>query len=102
MNAKTWQALMRNGLKPDTEVRLDFFFYSPSKEKAEDLKDLLEEYDYEAEINETELSSEGKLLVSGRTIPTNLSLEKLDQWVEWMISAGKEHDSVFDGWGASV
>jgi hypothetical protein len=31
-----------------------------------------------------------------------VSLEILDQWVTWMVTAGKEHDCDFDGWGALV
>lgn len=102
MNAETWKALLRNGLKPDTELQLDFYFYAPSEEKAQHLKDLLEEYDYEVEIGKVEADSESKWFVSGKTIPTTLSLEILDQWVEWMIAAGKEYNSVFDGWSTSV
>jgi regulator of RNase E activity RraB len=102
MNAETWQTLLRNGLKPDTELQLDFLFRSPDEKRAEGLKELLEEYDYEVEVSEGETSSEGEWLVSGKTIPTALSLEKLDQWVEWMVAAGKEYDSEFDGWGTSV
>lgn len=102
MKAEAWQALLRNGLKPDTQLRLDFFFHSPDEKKAKGLKELLEEYDYEVSITEGEPISECNWQVSGRTVSTTLSLEIIDQWVKWMIAAGKEYDSEFDGWGTSV
>ena len=40
--------------------------------------------------------------VQGSTQPTTISPEILDQWVDWMVSAGFERGCEFDGWGAQV
>ena len=48
------------------------------------------------------INSAGLWVVSGRTQKTAVSKEILDQWVEWMVAAGFDHQCEFDGWGTSV
>lgn len=102
MNTETWETLQHKGVTEDTEVQLDFFYDSPSKEKAEQLQELLNEYDYEVLIAQSGSFLKRRWLVSGKTSKTTISLQILDQWVHWMITAGKQHDSDFDGWGVEV
>jgi len=102
MNAGTWAQLESHGVKPDTELQLDFTYYAPSKEKAENLKCVLSEYEYSVVLKKTGVLPWSKWLISGRTAKTTLTREKLNQWVLWMVTAGKESDSEFDGWGAEL
>jgi len=102
MNKKTFAKLVANGLTPETEVRLEFYYVAESELSATELSGLLSsETDYEVAVvppNE----SESTWLVTGNTNPTVLSLEILDQWVDWMVTAGKEHNCQFDGWGTEI
>ena len=102
MNAATWAQLQRRGVQPETELQLDFTYYAPSKEKAERLKAVLAEYEYAITLKRIGVLPWSKWLVSGRTSKTTLTLEKLNQWVLWMVTAGKESESEFDGWGTEV
>jgi hypothetical protein len=102
MNPATFARLESHGVKPDTELQLDFTYYAPSKEKAEKLKAVLSEYEYAVTLKKLGLLPWSKWLVSGRTGKTTLTLEKLNQWVLWMVTAGKESESEFDGWGAEI
>jgi hypothetical protein len=43
-----------------------------------------------------------KWRVEGNTQTTAVSLEILDQWVTWMVTAGKERGCDFDGWGTQI
>lgn len=102
MNAATWAQLEKHGVMPNTELQLDFTYYAPSKEKAERLQGVLSEYEYSVVLKKTGVLPWSKWLISGRTSKTTLTLEKLNQWVLWMVTAGKEFDSEFDGWGAEL
>jgi hypothetical protein len=103
MNKQTWRALQGHGITPDSEVRLDFAFRAPTEPAAQGLKELLQDQtDYSVTIQ-----SGGSLLrrewtVAGSTQLTKISPEILDQWVDWMVTAGLERDCEFDGWGTEI
>ena len=99
MNKVTWEKLLAAGLTSDTEVRLDFFYVAPNDTAATALKALLEDQtDYDVVTK----SANDTWLVTGTTQPTSISPQILDQWVDWMITAGLEHECEFDGWGTEV
>src|SRR5689334_15035007 len=84
MNARTWATLQSYGVGETTEITLDFFYDAPSEHSAWELAAFLrQETDYEVRV-----TKDG---VKGSTQPTLVSLEILNQWVSWMISAGAEH-----------
>ena len=103
MNRETWAALQRHGVTEQSQVRLDFTYLAPDRAKAVALEALLrEQTDYEVSVQ-----SQGSLFrrtwtVTGSTRATSISPEILDQWVRWMVTAGKERECDFDGWGTSV
>jgi hypothetical protein len=103
MNQPTWQRLQELGVTPSTSLRLDFSYRAPDRKSAEALRDLLtDQTDYDVD-----LSSSGPLLstnwtVQGTTQSTTISPEILDQWVDWMVSAGLERGCEFDGWGTQI
>ena len=104
MNQQTWAALQKHSVTEQTELRLDFSYNAPTRESAEILKAfLIEETDYDVR-----LESEGSILrkkwrVEGTTQNTCVSPQILDEWVTWMVIAGKEKGGCdFDGWGTSV
>jgi hypothetical protein len=106
MTAQTWRALQDHGIHEQSILRLEFFFDAPDGAAAESLATFLAtETDYELSTtpDEAEARAGPGWLVGGRTRPTRVSLEILDQWVSWMVGAGAEHGGcVFDGWGTSV
>lgn len=105
MNKDSWQALRDHGVDEWSELRLDFFYDAPGEPQAESLAAFIrEETDYEVDAGgqEAGLLKKKSWTVSGTTQPTTVSLEILDQWVDWMVAAGFEHGCEFDGWGAQV
>ena len=102
LNHLTWAQLENSGVTPDTELQLDFAYHAPSKDKAEQLKGVLTEYEYSVTLKKSGVLPWSKWLVSGRTSRTTLTLQKLNQWVQWMVTAGKESEAEFDGWGAEL
>src|ERR1700682_2800546 len=103
MNRQTWTALQKHGVTEVRQLRLDFSYNTPSREAAEGLCALLRaQTDYEAKVESDGSFLRRRWRVEGRTQNTAVSPAVLDQWVTWMVSAGKEHSCDFDGWGTSV
>lgn len=106
MNKQSWAALQEHGVTEESELRLDFFCAAPGQPEAEGLRTFIEdETDYDVRV----VSQGGGLLkkktwlVTGKTQPTKVSQEILDEWVGWMVAAGFEHGGCeFDGWGAEA
>ena len=99
MNGKTLERLVINGLKDDTEVQLDFFYYGQDEEAGQRFVDfLLKESGYNAAI----AKDDDGWAVTGKTKNTRVTKEILDRWVDWMIIAGLKYDFEFDGWGTVV
>lgn len=104
MNPQTWAALQEHGVDESTMLRLDFFYVAPGQAEAEALGGFLrEETDYDVDVHSIKkgMLSKKQWSVTGTTQPTAVSLDILDQWVDWMVSAGAENGGCeFDGWGA--
>ena len=103
MNRQTWAALQQHGVTESSRLRLDFSYNAPSRESADKLCALLrEETDYEVRVESVGSFLRRRWRVEGRTKETAVSPAILDQWVTWMVTAGKERSCDFDGWGTSV
>ena len=106
MNPRTWAALQEHGVDETTLVTLDFFYDAPTEEAARALADfILDETDHTATVSGTKnrLTRKTRWSVSGSTEPTAISLEILNEWVDWMVAAGADYGGCkFDGWGAQV
>jgi hypothetical protein len=98
MNKVAWSKLTERGYQLGTPISLDFAFIAFDEGKAKDLKGFLdEETDYETRVIFNESWE-----VTGKTRETEISLDVLNQWVEWMVTAGQNFECEFDGWGAEV
>jgi hypothetical protein len=103
MNSQTWAALQVRGITPESQVRLDFSYNALGRDAAKALVALIRnQTDYDVQAKTTGGFLNRKWLVEGTTQATAISLEMLDQWVTWMVTAGIEQGCDFDGWGASV
>ena len=103
MNRKTWALLQQHGVTEQSQVRLDFSFEAPTREAAEKLRTLLQEQtDYDVRVESKRAFLRRRWRLEGTTQKTNISQEIIDQWVTWMVIAGKEQSCDFDGWGTLV
>lgn len=106
MNVETWGALRRNGVTEQTELRLDFMYEAPTRAAADKLIELLRgetDYDVSEPLADGRSTVARTFFVSGNTQATSVSLDVLNQWVDWMVAAGHQSGGcVFDGWGAQV
>ena len=102
MNRQTWAALQKHGVTEESQLRSEFSFDAPSRQAADRLCALLQEQtDYNAKVESGGSFLRRQWRVEGRTQNTAVSPAILDQWVTWMISAGKEQSCDFD-WTGNV
>jgi hypothetical protein len=104
-NRDIWAGLQERGVAEDTDLRLGFIYVAPGEPEAQALVDFLREetdYDVDARARRDDgPADEDAWFVIGTTQPTPVTLELLDDWVEWMIAAGAvEGPCAFDGWAA--
>ena len=103
MNRQTWTVLQQHGVTQQSQLRLDFSYNAPSRDAAETLIAMIhEQTDYDVRVDSSGSFLRRKWRVEGTTQPTAISPEILDQWVTWMVTAGKERVCDFDGWGTPV
>lgn len=100
-NRDIWAGLQER-LDADSQLRLGFIYVAPGEPEAHELVAFLRaETDYDVDVRaRRDDGPEGEVswLVMGTTQPTPLTLELLDDWVQWMIAAGAvEGPCAFDG-----
>jgi hypothetical protein len=104
-NPGIWARFQEHGLDA-IELRLGFIYMAPGEGEAQQLAGFLrEETDYDVEVRSQRKRKLAKpeWLVVGATQPTPVSLDLLNEWVEWMVAAGAaEGPCAFDGWAAQA
>ncbi|HEV7885038.1 MAG TPA: hypothetical protein VGO81_15810 [Solirubrobacteraceae bacterium] len=104
-NPGVWARFQEHGLD-EMELRLGFIYLAPGEEEAQQLAGFLrEETDYEVEVRAQRARrlAKAEWFVVGATQPTPVSLDLLNEWVEWMVAAGAvEGPCAFDGWAAQA
>lgn len=84
-------------------MRLDFFYVAPDRPSAESLKQLLnDETDSDVKVESTGGPLAIRWSVIGSTQPTAISGAILDEWVDWIVTAGLHQNCEFDGWGTQL
>lgn len=89
--------LHRYDQKIDEPRKMEFFFYSRTRENANDLKKDLEKLGYE--IYKIEKSTNNQYSIIGVTSPQYLEDDKFTKWIKKMNETGFINDCKFDGWG---
>lgn len=94
------------GVDEDARLAPDFLYLAPGETPANELAEFLRtqtDYFVETRSEKGSIASRREWFVVGRTNPTTLSLEMLDQWVRWMVMAGHRNGICeFDGWGVQL
>lgn len=95
----TWARLQQHGVTDGSELQLDFFYAAPTSARATELMRFLErETDYTMRVT----ADQDQWILRGHTQRAPLSLAMVEQWVDWMVTAGLHFECVFDGWGAEA
>lgn len=101
MNQQTLSQLGNYGVGEDSELSLEFFFYSDKQQKAEALAEQLRDLGYRLEKVDRAAGNNRLWVVSGWTTKMRMNLPTVTGWTKRMCALGNESDCDFDGWGTS-
>lgn len=101
MNSQTLAQLKNYGVNSDSELKLEFFFYTNEQDKASNLAIDLKALDYEIETVNKAVGDEKLWIVSGWTTKIKMDINSVTDWTTKMCNLGFEHDCDFDGWGTN-
>ncbi len=100
MSPQTVEQLRGYGVTEDKLLRLEYFFYTDSPEKAEALNSQLSSLGYSSEFG-TSAGDDRIQIVTGWSTPIAMATNSVLNWTEQMCKLGFEHDCEFDGWGTN-
>ena len=100
MSPETVAQLREYGVTADSELRLEYFFYTNTREKAQALAEVLEAKRYRVGLGPS-ASDDSLTVVTGWTTPIIMDSENVVKWTEEMTRLGYAHDCEFDGWGTN-
>ncbi len=100
MAPKTLEQLYKLDITEEKELKLEYFFYTNTAEKAEQLAGELEKLNYS--VHHGVSASNKKLhIITGWTSKMKMADNVVINWTEKMCEIGYEFDCEFDGWGTS-
>ena len=101
LTPETVAQLRKFGVTEQTELKLEFFFYTNSQSNANKLKKTLEKRGYDDVTADKSTADEEKFLIKGWTNRIKMDEQTVVQWTEEMCRTGFKHDCKFDGWGTN-
>lgn len=85
------------GVEEEDELKIDYFFYSDTVEKAQILETEMKNMDFIVNYG-TASHDKTLFVISGRTTKIKMMHESLSKWVTEMCELGHKHDCSFDSW----
>ena len=100
MTPQTLAQLYEHGISEDSELKLEYFFFTDSEDKAASLHESLAGMGYSGEYGQS-ASDDAIYIVTGWTVPIKMDKESAVEWTAAMCKLGFDHDAEFDGWGTN-
>ena len=100
MIPQTVAQLRTYGVTDESQLKLEYFFYTNTKEKAAALAQKLTDMGYTGSYDHS-ASDKKQFVVTGWTLPMRVDEKTVLDWTGLMCDAGHEHDCEFDGWGTN-
>lgn len=100
MSPQTVAQLRKLNVTPEKELKLEFFFYTNTQEKAVALASALSDKKYQVEHGPS--ASDKKVqVITGWTDRIQMLDSNVLAWTKEMCEVGFKHDCEFDGWGTN-
>jgi len=100
MTPQTVAQLRKYGVTDESQLKLEYFFYTNTKEKAAALAQALSEMGYTGSYDHS-ASDKKQFVVTGWTLPMKIDDRTVLDWTGRMCDAGHKYDCEFDGWGTN-
>lgn len=98
MSPRIMEQLRKYDVTAETELKLEYFFYTNTEEKASRLAKALAEIGYDSGYN-VSASNKKEYVITGWTGNLPMTDRRVIQWTAEMCDLGADHDCEFDGWG---
>jgi len=100
MTPQTLAELGKYGINDQTQLKLEYFFYTDMEDKARALAQKLADLGYEAAYDHS-ASDAKQFVVTGWTTRMKMDEQSVLDWSGRMCDLGYEDDCEFDGWGTN-
>jgi hypothetical protein len=100
MTPQTVAQLREYGVTDASQLKLEYFFYTNTKEKAAALAQRLTALGYTGSYDHS-ASDKKQFVVTGWTSPMKMDEKTVVEWTGRMCDLGHERDCEFDGWGTN-
>jgi hypothetical protein len=97
---KTLGHLRGIGVDPEKKLKLEYFFYTNTVEKAAQFANHLQNMNYTADFGES-ASDKTRFIVKGWTTDMPMDDTTVQAWTKQMCELGFTFDCEFDGWGTT-
>ena len=101
LNKEVLKLMKRFGGTSNSFQSVEFFFYSDTEDKANNLAIELNKLNYEV-YGVSQSFKENEWSIIGCTPALNLNDESLNAWSKQMVDLGFKCDCKFDGWGTLI
>lgn len=96
----TLDELRKLNIDSDEELKLEYFFYTNTLEKASQLAVELKKLNYTIQ-HDVSANDKKIFIITGWTTKMKVRDEVIKQWTKQMCELGYQFDCDFDGWGTS-
>ena len=100
MTPQTVAQLRKYEVTAQTQLKLEYFFYTNTKEKAAALAQKLADMGYTGSYDHS-ASDKKQFVVTGWTSRMMMDDQTVLDWTARMCDVGHDHDCEFDGWGTN-
>lgn len=98
MTPQTLEQLRNLNVTTDRELKLEYFFYTNTADKAKQLATEIEKLNYTVQHG-VSAGDKNLFIVTGWTTKMKMSEEVVKHWTKQMCELGYKFDCEFDGWG---
>jgi regulator of RNase E activity RraB len=94
----TIKQLRELGVTETNELKLEYFFYTNSIEKAKNLADEIQKMNYSVSYGKS-AGDKTLFVITGWTMKMSIADSVVIEWTSQMCDLGYKFDCEFDGWG---
>ena len=100
MTPQTMEQLRKINVSADKELKLEYFFYTNTADKAKLFADEIGKLNYEVK-SEQSAGDKKSFVITGWTTKMKMQDSVVANWTKEMCELGYKFDCDFDGWGTS-